>query len=168
MLELKMKLLAKRTTNPTTRAKKFVPFDICDPSLQDITRQLRLAPIRLGHGSLSKRRASDALENFMSTMIGTIMQQVTEQVKKVMVAARFARPLPHLDYMPTVGWEPFHRHIPIASRHHSDEGREAAYPNRNADHEESTMISALGWTPYRSISRTRDDRQRQLQPQRYM
>ena len=34
MLQPKGKLLVKRTTNPTTQTKKFVPFDICDPFIE--------------------------------------------------------------------------------------------------------------------------------------
>jgi len=44
----------------------------------------------------------NALKNFMSTMTDTIMQQVSEQVKKAMEAATFRRPLPHFDYVPNV------------------------------------------------------------------
>ncbi|KAJ8433717.1 LOW QUALITY PROTEIN: hypothetical protein Cgig2_004346 [Carnegiea gigantea] len=43
----------------------------------------------------------DALKNFMSTMTDTIMQQVTEQVKKVVETTSSARHLPHFDYVPT-------------------------------------------------------------------
>ncbi|KAJ8438771.1 hypothetical protein Cgig2_009889 [Carnegiea gigantea] len=63
----------------------------------------------------------------MSTMTDTIMQQV----KKVIEDATSARPLPHFDYVPTIGCRPSHRHVSIVSRRHSDEGREAARPGRN-------------------------------------
>ncbi|KAJ8424154.1 hypothetical protein Cgig2_001616 [Carnegiea gigantea] len=56
----------------------------------------------------------------MSTMTDTIMQQVTEQVKKAMEASSSARPLPHFDYVPTTSCEPSHRHAPILSYLHGD------------------------------------------------
>ncbi|KAJ8430349.1 hypothetical protein Cgig2_021626 [Carnegiea gigantea] len=43
----------------------------------------------------------DTLKNLMSTMTGTVLQQVTEQVKKTMKAGNSARPLPTFDYVPT-------------------------------------------------------------------
>jgi len=43
----------------------------------------------------------DALKNLMSTMIDTKIQQVSEQVKKVMQAVSSARPLPRFEYVPT-------------------------------------------------------------------
>lgn len=48
----------------------------------------------------------DALKNFMSTMTDTIMQQVSEQVKKALEAASYARPLPRFDYMPSTAASP--------------------------------------------------------------
>ena len=42
-----------------------------------------------------------------------------------------AWPLPHLNYVPTTGYEPSHRHVPIVSHRHSDEVTEAARSDRN-------------------------------------
>ncbi|KAJ8430169.1 LOW QUALITY PROTEIN: hypothetical protein Cgig2_028055 [Carnegiea gigantea] len=65
----------------------------------------------------------DVLKSLMSTVTHNIMQQVTEQLKKAMEAANSTRPLPAFDYVPTVGYEPSHRHAPARSHHHSDEER---------------------------------------------
>ncbi|KAJ8430104.1 hypothetical protein Cgig2_007168 [Carnegiea gigantea] len=73
----------------------------------------------------------DGLKNFMSTMANTIMQQVSEQVKKAMEAVSSAKPLPRFDYVPTMGYEPSHRHGLMASHRHSDGVREGARPDRN-------------------------------------
>ncbi|KAJ8434334.1 hypothetical protein Cgig2_010951 [Carnegiea gigantea] len=73
----------------------------------------------------------DALKNLMSTMTDIITQQVIEQVKKAIEAANSARPLPHFDYVPTTGCEPFHRHVPVVSHHHSDKVREIARLDRD-------------------------------------
>ena len=62
----------------------------------------------------------DALKNFMSTMTDTTMQQVSEEVKKAMEAASFVRSFPCFEYVPTVAYEPSHRHAPVVSRRHSD------------------------------------------------
>ena len=45
----------------------------------------------------------DALKNFMSTMTDTIMQQVSEQVKKAVEAVRSTLPLSRFKYVPTRG-----------------------------------------------------------------
>ncbi|KAJ8424033.1 hypothetical protein Cgig2_017720 [Carnegiea gigantea] len=62
-------------------------------------------------------------------MTDTILSQVTDQVKKAIGAANFARPPPIFDYVPTTGCGPSHRHVPIRSCHHSDEVRERLCPN---------------------------------------
>ncbi|KAJ8431101.1 LOW QUALITY PROTEIN: hypothetical protein Cgig2_027408 [Carnegiea gigantea] len=64
-------------------------------------------------------------------MTNIIMQQITKQVKKAMEAAKSARPLPALEYMPTTDCEPSHKHAPITSHRPSDEVREAARPDRD-------------------------------------
>ncbi|KAJ8419455.1 hypothetical protein Cgig2_005788 [Carnegiea gigantea] len=56
-------------------------------------------------------------------MTDTIMEQVIEQVKKAMDAPNSVRLLPHFAYMPTTGCEPSHKHIPIVSHCHNEEGR---------------------------------------------
>ncbi|KAJ8444056.1 hypothetical protein Cgig2_030913 [Carnegiea gigantea] len=56
-------------------------------------------------------------------MTDTIMQQVTEQVKKAVEFASSARRSPHFNYVLTTGCEPSHRHVPVASYCHSDEVR---------------------------------------------
>ncbi|KAJ8431473.1 LOW QUALITY PROTEIN: hypothetical protein Cgig2_033987 [Carnegiea gigantea] len=66
----------------------------------------------------------DALQNFMTTMTDTILQQVTEQVKKTIEVVTSARPLPTFDYVPTTGCESSHRHAPASSLHQSDKVRE--------------------------------------------
>ncbi|KAJ8438999.1 hypothetical protein Cgig2_012995 [Carnegiea gigantea] len=71
----------------------------------------------------------DDLKNFMSTMKDAIMQQVSEQVKKVVEAASSVRPLPRFEYVPTIGCEPSHRHDPVVSLRHSERMREAPYLN---------------------------------------
>ena len=68
----------------------------------------------------------EALKNSMSIMTGTIMQQVSEQVKKAMEAASPAKPLPHFDYVPNTGNEPSHKHVPVISHCHGEVAREAA------------------------------------------
>ena len=73
----------------------------------------------------------DVLKNFMFTMTDTIMQQLSEQVKKAMEVVSPARPLPHFDYVLTMGYEPSHRHVPVTSHRHNDGGREVARPGRN-------------------------------------
>ena len=59
----------------------------------------------------------DALKNFMATMTDTIIQQVTEQVKKTIDVVNSARPLPTFDYVPTAGRESSHRHAPARLLH---------------------------------------------------
>ncbi|KAJ8426263.1 hypothetical protein Cgig2_030557 [Carnegiea gigantea] len=72
-------------------------------------------------------------------MPDTIIQQVSEQVKKVMEAANSARPLSHFDYVSTTCYKPSCMHI------------------RTADHEKKTMTGPLERMPYRAIVRARDD-----------
>ncbi|KAJ8421461.1 hypothetical protein Cgig2_006242 [Carnegiea gigantea] len=67
----------------------------------------------------------------MSTMNGTIMQQVSEHVKKAMEAASSARPLSRFEYIPIAGCEPSHKHAPMASHHHREGMREAPHDGRN-------------------------------------
>jgi len=45
----------------------------------------------------------EAVKNLMSTMTDTILQQLTEQVKKTMEVVNSARPLPTSDYVPIAG-----------------------------------------------------------------
>lgn len=73
----------------------------------------------------------DALKKLMSTMSNTIMQQVSEQVKKVVEAASSARPLPRFDCVPTTGCEPSNRHVRGVSQPHSDGIREAPHADTN-------------------------------------
>ncbi|KAJ8426092.1 LOW QUALITY PROTEIN: hypothetical protein Cgig2_006573 [Carnegiea gigantea] len=51
----------------------------------------------------------DTLKNFISSMTDAISHQVTEQANRAMKEANSARPLPHLDYIPTLRGEPSHR-----------------------------------------------------------
>ena len=61
----------------------------------------------------------DALKNIMSTMTETVTRQVLEQVKRAMEAANSAKVLPHFDYVPNHGDEPYHRpnQVPSPERH---------------------------------------------------
>lgn len=61
----------------------------------------------------------DALKNFMSTRTDTLMQQISQQVKKAVEAVSSARPVPRFDYMPAPGCEPSYRHAPVASCYHN-------------------------------------------------
>ncbi|KAJ8427345.1 hypothetical protein Cgig2_013033 [Carnegiea gigantea] len=63
----------------------------------------------------------DTLKNFMTTMKDTILQQVTEQVKKTMDVVSSMRPMPAFNYVPTEGCEPSYRRTPVDSLHRSDE-----------------------------------------------
>ncbi|KAJ8425224.1 hypothetical protein Cgig2_002963 [Carnegiea gigantea] len=45
----------------------------------------------------------DALKNLMTTMTDSILQQVTEHVRKTMKVVSSMRPLPTFDYVPTAG-----------------------------------------------------------------
>ncbi|KAJ8422320.1 hypothetical protein Cgig2_027689 [Carnegiea gigantea] len=47
-----------------------------------------------------------------------------------MEAVNSAMPLPHFDYMSTMGCNSSHRHVPVVSHCHSNEVREVARPNR--------------------------------------
>ncbi|KAJ8444403.1 hypothetical protein Cgig2_026607 [Carnegiea gigantea] len=62
-------------------------------------------------------------------MTDAIMQQVSEQVKKVVEAASLARPLPHFKYVPSVSCEPSYRHDPMISHRRSERMREAPHAN---------------------------------------
>ncbi|KAJ8425695.1 hypothetical protein Cgig2_018917 [Carnegiea gigantea] len=73
----------------------------------------------------------DALKNFMSTMTGTIMEQVSEWVKKAVETASSARPLPRFEYVLITCCEPFYRHAPMVSHRHGEEMREAPHADRN-------------------------------------
>ena len=68
----------------------------------------------------------DTLENLMSIMIDTILQQVTEQVKKTMEVVNSARPLPTFDYVPTARCELSHWNTLMGSHHRSGKARETA------------------------------------------
>ncbi|KAJ8439298.1 hypothetical protein Cgig2_006434 [Carnegiea gigantea] len=82
-------------------------------------------------------------------MTDTIMQQVTEKVRKAIEDASSARPLPTFNYMPTMHCESAHRHAFIGCPRRSDEVREMAYSERDGrsrdrNHDHSTgMRNAL-------------------------
>ncbi|KAJ8433387.1 hypothetical protein Cgig2_019177 [Carnegiea gigantea] len=63
----------------------------------------------------------DTLKSLMPTITDTVLQQLTEQVKKAVEATNSARPLPTFDYVPTTGCEPSQSYIPIRSHRSSDE-----------------------------------------------
>ncbi|KAJ8427200.1 hypothetical protein Cgig2_011776 [Carnegiea gigantea] len=56
-------------------------------------------------------------------MTDTIMQQISEQVRKAVGAANSMRSLPTFDYALTMGFEPSHRHAPARSHRRSYEGQ---------------------------------------------
>ncbi|KAJ8442433.1 LOW QUALITY PROTEIN: hypothetical protein Cgig2_018710 [Carnegiea gigantea] len=58
----------------------------------------------------------------MTTTTDTILQQVTEQVKRTMATVNSIRPLPTFDYIPIAGCEPSHKHAPAGSLCRSNEG----------------------------------------------
>ena len=68
----------------------------------------------------------------MSTMINTIMQQVSEQVKRVMKATHSVRPLHQFNYVLTTGCELSYMYVAMGSHRHSGEVREAACRDRNS------------------------------------
>ncbi|KAJ8432124.1 hypothetical protein Cgig2_027706 [Carnegiea gigantea] len=72
----------------------------------------------------------DALKNFMTTMTDTILQQVTEQVKKTMEAVSFIRPFLAFDYVHTTSCEPSRRCALAESLRRSNEVREIVRPER--------------------------------------
>ncbi|KAJ8423392.1 hypothetical protein Cgig2_003777 [Carnegiea gigantea] len=59
------------------------------------------------------------------------MQQVSKQVQKAMEAANFVKPLPHFDYVPTVGCKPSHRYTLAPSHRYSSEMLEASQLDQN-------------------------------------
>ena len=95
------------------------------PEVQDALESSKASPhlVRPRQPEREAYVTVDALKNLMS-MTDTIMQQVTEQVKKAMEVASYVQPLPYFDYVPTTGCEPSHWHAPIVSHRHSDEMRE--------------------------------------------
>ncbi|KAJ8424841.1 hypothetical protein Cgig2_030068 [Carnegiea gigantea] len=86
----------------------------------------------------------DAVKNLMSTITNTILQQVTEQVKKTMEAVNSARPLPTFDYLPTARCEPCHRHALIGWHRRSDEVRETAHLERDKRSLEGNRNRSMG------------------------
>ncbi|KAJ8450745.1 hypothetical protein Cgig2_021217 [Carnegiea gigantea] len=66
-----------------------------------------------------------ALKNFMTTMTDTILQHLTEQVKKTIEVVSSIRSLPAFDYVPTAECEPSHMHALI-----DNEVREIVRPER--------------------------------------
>ncbi|KAJ8421250.1 LOW QUALITY PROTEIN: hypothetical protein Cgig2_015906 [Carnegiea gigantea] len=77
----------------------------------------------------------------MPTMTDIIIQQVSEQVKKTMEAVR---PLRRFEYMPTIGYEPSHRHAPMVSHRHSEGMTEAPHANRNGWSREENRGRSIG------------------------
>jgi len=90
------------------------------------------------------------LKNFMATMIDTLLQKVTEQVKKTMEVVSSMRPLPTFDYVPTARYEPSHRHAPAESLHRSDEVQEIARPRSNRLSREGNHDRSAGGDANRS------------------
>ena len=121
-----MRVWASRDKAPVTEA-------LATPEAQDASESSWATPRSVGQCP-SEREAYltlDALKNIVSTMTDTIMQQVSEQVRKAIEAASSARPLLYFKYAPTIGCGPFHRHIPGASHRHSDERRAVIHTDGN-------------------------------------
>ncbi|KAJ8429286.1 LOW QUALITY PROTEIN: hypothetical protein Cgig2_016324 [Carnegiea gigantea] len=77
----------------------------------------------------------------MSTMMDTIMQQ------RAVEATSSARPLPHFEYVPTMGCEPSYRYDPVVFHRHSERMREAPHTNgdrqtRRENQDYSTGVNA--------------------------
>ncbi|KAJ8425107.1 hypothetical protein Cgig2_013837 [Carnegiea gigantea] len=77
-------------------------------------------------------------------MTDTIIQQVSEQVKKAHEASSSARPLPRFEYVPTPGCEPSHRHAPVVSQRHSEGMREAPHANKGGRTREENQDRSIG------------------------
>jgi len=91
--------------------------DPVPPELQDASKSSQSNPRSVGQRP-PKREAYvtvNALKNLMSTMTDTILQQVTEQVKKTMEAVISMRPLPTFDDVPTAGCKSSYKHAPTRS-----------------------------------------------------
>ncbi|KAJ8430594.1 hypothetical protein Cgig2_001679 [Carnegiea gigantea] len=67
----------------------------------------------------------------MSTVTGSIIQQVSKQVKKAVEPTSSARPLPCFEYMSATGCEPSHRHSLVVFHRHGEGMREAPHADRN-------------------------------------
>ncbi|KAJ8428924.1 hypothetical protein Cgig2_024889 [Carnegiea gigantea] len=87
----------------------------------------------------------------MSTMTDTIMQQVSEQVKKVVRAASLARPVPCFKHMPSGGYERSCRRDPAISPCRSERIQED--PHGGGDHHGCLAWSSTASTPYATHSR---------------
>ena len=72
----------------------------------------------------------DTLKNFMSVMTKSVTRQVLEQVKWAMEATNSARPLPHFDYVPTVGCEPSHWQTQVLSPQSTERERGTSWSNQ--------------------------------------
>ena len=104
-------VVSKATRARAWRDKALATEAPTPPETHDSSKSCRADPCSIGQHP-SKREGYvtvDAIKNSMSTMTNTIMQQVSEQVKKAMKAASLARPIPHFDYVPTKGCEPSRR-----------------------------------------------------------
>ncbi|KAJ8435827.1 hypothetical protein Cgig2_017122 [Carnegiea gigantea] len=64
-------------------------------------------------------------------MTYTITRQVSEQVQRAIEVANSASPLPHFDYVSTIGYEPSHRCARIPSPYRTKREREASWLNRS-------------------------------------
>jgi len=106
-----------------TRRDKAPAMEVpAPPKAEDASESSREDPRSIGQYPAGREAyvMVDALKNFMSTMTNTLMQQVLEYVKKAVEAASSAKPLLCFEYVPTVAYEPSHRHAPVVSRRHSD------------------------------------------------
>ncbi|KAJ8421202.1 LOW QUALITY PROTEIN: hypothetical protein Cgig2_002636 [Carnegiea gigantea] len=92
----------------------------------------------------------DALKNFIIAIADTILQQVTEQVKKTIEAVNSMRPLPTFNYAPTTGCKSSHKHATTESLRGSDEVREIIQPERSGQSHERNRDPRLGKAPDKS------------------
>ena len=85
---------------PDTHGRSLV-----SPKVQDISESSQANPRFDGQCPPEQEAyvTVDVLKNLMSTMTDTILQQLTEQVKKTMEVVNSARPLPTSDYVPIAG-----------------------------------------------------------------
>ncbi|KAJ8429915.1 hypothetical protein Cgig2_025345 [Carnegiea gigantea] len=106
----------------------------------------------------------DALKNFMSTMTDTIMQQVSEQVKKPQppqgLSPTLTTCLPKAVSPPTGTSLSY---IVIAMR-----GERPLAQTGAPDHKESTVTGLWGHAPHRDVVRAKEDQQVQPRHQRHM
>lgn len=118
---------AKRDKAPVTEAS--IPPEVVDASK---ISQADPGPVDRPPVRPEAYVTVDALKNFVSTLTDVIMQQASEQVKKVMEAASSARPpFPGFEYVPTEACGPSCRRDPVASPYRGERMQEAPHVGRD-------------------------------------